>query len=508
MDFNYIEDANIRDLKRTVSEANNFNGGLWGIIASIKICLSAIFEIIISAGIITTLFTSNISADISDKYLFIQSPMMSVILLVVMITATILYSLIQGRLGKIQGKLMSAIMPLNRIFFYINHKLIFNYENGKDIRLYNAQDMIINTNTHFMNKAKKMVTDLIVVDSAKLSAIGSVINSILMGFIYLFVIVKAFVGVITIGNVLMQIGAIQRFYSSISALIVEIKQLKVKNMYFDKGFEFLELPPIKYQGTLPVEKRADNKYTIELKDVSFKYPGTEEFVLKNVSLKLSIGERLAVVGMNGAGKTTMIKLLCRLYDPTEGEILLNGIDIKKYDYKEYMSLFSVVFQDFKLFSFPIDQNVAASMDIDNDKLNESLEEAGIKKRIDDMKNGAGTYIGKSFDKNGIDISGGEQQKIAIARALYKDAPIVILDEPTAALDPISEFEIYSKFDNLVGNKTAIYISHRLSSCRFCHDIAVFHEGEIIERGSHDELIKNRNGKYFELWNAQAQYYKK
>ncbi len=229
-------------------------------------------------------------------------------------------------------------------------------------------------------------------------------------------------------------------------------------------------------------------------------------MLKNISMKLNIGERLAIVGMNGSGKTTFIKLLSRLYDPNEGEILLNGINIKKYDYDEYLSLFSIVFQDFKLFSFSLAQNVAASVDYDGKLLENILTEAGFAERLKAMPKGLDTPLYKDFDEDGVEISGGEAQKIALSRALYRDAPIIILDEPTAALDPIAEFEIYSKFNEIVGTKTAFYISHRLSSCRFCDEIAVFHEGRIIQKGTHDELVKEGNGKYYELWNSQAQYY--
>lgn len=215
---------------------------------------------------------------------------------------------------------------------------------------------------------------------------------------------------------------------------------------------------------------------------------------------------MAVVGENGSGKTTFIKLLCRLYDPTEGVILLNGIDIKKYDYDEYMSIFSVVFQDFKLFSFSLGQNVAANTNYDESRVIECLTKSGFSDRLAKMPKGLQTCLYKNFDEEGVEISGGEAQKIALARALYKNAPFIILDEPTAALDPISEYEIYSNFNRIVGNKTAIYISHRLSSCRFCNDIAVFSNGSLIQRGSHDMLIQDENGKYHELWNAQAQYY--
>ena len=223
-------------------------------------------------------------------------------------------------------------------------------------------------------------------------------------------------------------------------------------------------------------------------------------------MKFEIGKRLAVVGMNGSGKTTFIKLLCRLYDPTEGKILLNGIDIRKYNYREYMNIFSVVFQDFKLLSLKLGENVASGTDYDKRRVLDCLEKAGFSDRLAEMRDGIDTYLYKDFDDSGVDVSGGEAQKIAIARALYKDAPFIILDEPTAALDPIAEAEIYSKFDEIAGDKTAIYISHRLSSCKFCDEIAVFDKGSVIERGTHAELVSNTAGKYFELWNAQAMYY--
>jgi ATP-binding cassette subfamily B protein len=224
-------------------------------------------------------------------------------------------------------------------------------------------------------------------------------------------------------------------------------------------------------------------------------------------MKFEIGKRLAVVGMNGSGKTTFIKLLCRLYDPTEGEILLNGIDIRKYNYREYMDIFSVVFQDFKLLSLKLGENVAGKIDYDKELVVGCLEKAGFSDRLAEMKNGTDTYLYKDYDsENGVDVSGGEAQKIAIARALYKDAPFIILDEPTAALDPIAEAEIYGKFDEIAGDKTAIYISHRLSSCKFCDEIAVFHEGAVIQQGTHASLVADESGKYYELWHAQAQYY--
>jgi len=309
-----------------------------------------------------------------------------------------------------------------------------------------------------------------------------------------------------VGSVVKYVGSINKFISGFTGFMAEFAALRADNEGLRTYFEYINIPSKMYYGTLPVEKRSDNEYEIEFRNVSFKYPGTDTYALKDISLKLHIGERLAVVGMNGSGKTTFIKLLCRLYDPTEGEITLNGIDIKKYDYDEYMGIFSVVFQDFKLFSFSLGQNVAAGVEYDRARVETCLEKSGFGERYKTMEKGTETCLYRDFEEDGVEISGGEAQKIALTRALYKNAPFIVLDEPTAALDPVAEYEIYSKFDGIVGNKTAIYISHRLSSCRFCDDIAVFHEGMVIQRGSHEELLKQDSGKYRELWQAQAQYY--
>ena len=202
----------------------------------------------------------------------------------------------------------------------------------------------------------------------------------------------------------------------------------------------------------------------------------------------------------------MIKLLCRLYDPDEGEILLNGVSIKKFKHYEYSKLFAVVFQDYQLFSFSLGENVAVSNQYDRERVKKCLKAAGFGERFAKLERGTDTFLYKDYEDDGVEISGGEAQKIAIARAIYKDAPFVLLDEPTAALDPLSEYEIYTSFDKIVGSKTAIYISHRLASCRFCEKIAVFHEGRLVQSGTHQELLQDVQGKYYEMWNAQAQYY--
>ena len=338
------------------------------------------------------------------------------------------------------------------------------------------------------------------------ASLGVCITTIITGFIYVFACLKAWGGAFDVGSITQYVGAATAMVDNIFTLTGLIGVLETNTGYLERTFEFLDIPNAMYQGSLTTEKRADRRYEVELRDVSFQYPGSDIWALRHVNMKFKVGKRLAIVGENGSGKTTFIKLLCRLYDPQEGQILLNGIDIRKYRYDDYMNIFSVVFQDFQLICQPLGANVAGSMHYDRNRVQKALVDAGFGERLASMEKGLDTMIYKRLSEDGVEVSGGEAQKIAIARALYKDAPFIILDEPTAALDPIAEAEIYEKFDKIAGDKTAIYISHRLSSCKFCDEIVVFHEGEVIQQGTHASLVADKNGKYFQLWNVQAQYY--
>lgn len=313
---------------------------------------------------------------------------------------------------------------------------------------------------------------------------------------------------LSVSEFLLYFTAVGNFTTWVTGILKGFGELHQFSLELSSVRGYIEAPePFRMEGGKAIEPDTSLPYTLELRDVSFRYPNTETWTLRHVNMKFQVGSRLAVVGENGSGKTTFIKLLCRLYDPTQGEILLNGIDIRKYSYRQYIDLFSVVFQDFQLLAFPLGQNVAAAVEVDKGRAARCLEMAGFGKRLAALPQGLETPLYKEFDESGVQVSGGEAQKIALARALYKDAPFVVLDEPTAALDPVAEMEVYENFDKIVGDKTAVYISHRLSSCRFCDDIAVFDHGHIVQQGSHDALVE-APGKYQELWHAQAQYYAK
>ena len=397
----------------------------------------------------------------------------------------------------------------NRSVLFYSRELPMSVERARDIRIY-RQDRTaerVFRELDVQNKEKKG-------NAFRMSlypALASACIGLGSAFCWVYVVMKAFLGAFGVGNIVQYIGALDKLANGIGELMFMFTDNEVYCMHLQSLFEYLDMPNRKYEGSLPVEKRAfceqgDMEYEIEFCDVSFRYPGADRFALRHVSMKFRVGRRLALVGMNGSGKTTFIRLLCRLYDPTEGEIRLNGIDIRKYNYDEYLSLFSVVFQDFRLFSLPLGENVAASSDYDGERVKKCLAEAGFRDRLVKMPGGLATCLYRDYDTQGVEVSGGEAQKIALARALYRNAPFIVLDEPTAALDPIAEAEIYTRFNDMVGDRTAIYISHRLSSCRFCDEIAVFDDGRVVRQGTHEELLAEGRGKYYELWNAQAQYY--
>ncbi len=507
MDYADADDAKTHELYNTIEQ--NRNGGGWGlnrVYGHIEGLLSAFLTLFGGIALTISLFTSRVPES-SGGYTILNSPLFILLMISVMLAITYFAPLLSNKAGSYYALHSDSHNLGNRLFGYFG---FLGYKNNlaADVRIY-RQDLICDK--YAKDKTTTFNSKGIFAKFAKgpmglYHAASSAVSVLFTGVVYAFVCLKALGGAFGIGAVTQYVSAITRLAGSIGSSIGIMGEMRNNASFLKLIFEFLDIPNRMYQGSLTVEKRMDRDYEIEFCNVSFQYPGSETFALQNVSMKFRIGERLAVVGMNGSGKTTFIKLLCRLYDPTEGEILLNGINIKKYDYKEYMSVFSVVFQDYQLFAYGLGENVATKTDYDPTLVKRCLTNAGFEERLKELPDGLNTYLYKYFYKQGIDISGGEAQKIALARALHKDAPFIILDEPTAALDPVAEYEIYSKFNEIVEDKTAVYISHRLSSCRFCDTIAVFDHGHIVQHGSHDELIADINGKYHELWNAQAQYY--
>lgn len=499
LDYVDLENAAIQQ-KRQEAEENlyMFGNGLAQLVWGTSALVRASVNILASLVMTVSLFGSQSGNKVIDNQLWI------LITLVCITLGGLSNSKATVKGNKVFMKWCKDTVWFNRVFMFYGKELYMNPEKAKDVRIY-EQNII----------AEKVLDKLIQYDKENQTAVfkmsvypamASIIIGLANAVCYLFVAAKALFGAFGVGSILQYVTALSRLGEGIQEFMYILSDNEVYCTHLQSLFAYLDIPNHMYLGSLTVEKRDDNEYYVEFRNVSFKYPNTEPYVLRHVNLKFKVGEKLAVVGMNGSGKTTFIKLMCRLYDPTEGEILLNGVNIQKYDYNEYMSIFSVVFQDFNLFSFKLGEVVASSRNFDENKVRECLRKANFGDRLGLMPQGIHTYLYKGYDQSGIEISGGEAQKIALARALYKDSPFILLDEPTAALDPISEYEVYSNFNAISGDKTTVYISHRLASCRFCNMIVVFDKGRIVQHGSHEELLSDVSGKYHELWNAQAQYY--
>ncbi|MCL2662590.1 MAG: ABC transporter ATP-binding protein/permease [Oscillospiraceae bacterium] len=375
---------------------------------------------------------------------------------------------------------------------------------AKDIRIYNQKDLLMKITKESFS-SPPWISYFFSVGRSTGFQFG--ILAVIGGGLYLLVGNNALDGVVPVGSIVQTVGAATAIAMGLGSFTANMTEIYNNAPFIEPIKDYLSLPGFLHNGTKSVDLSDTHEHQIEFRNVSFRYPGSENYALKNLNLKFIPTERLAVVGLNGSGKTTMIKLLCRLYDPTEGEILLDGINIKEYNYEQYHALFSVVFQDNVLFPLRLGQNVAVDSDYDARGVEQTLSDSGFTDRLDKMPDGPDTFLYKEYDEDGTQISGGEAQKIALARALYRNAPIVVLDEPTAALDPIAEYEVYTTFDKTIGNKTAVFISHRLSSCRFCQRIAVFDEGNLIQLGTHENLLEDTSGRYYELWEAQASHYR-
>lgn len=507
MDYVDADSHTTRDLFAQIQQNTQWGGwGFYNVNKYISWIVESLIGILSAVTLTISLFTHQVPEN-AGALTALNHPALILGLLAVLLAVTLISPALRNRANKVFTDVAEEMRFVNRACYHFLYGFFEDMENATDIRMYRQNDIAehYSRSSASLGKVSK-TTKYIDTTMSIYTGLATAISAILTGVIYAFVCLKAWAGAFGVGSITQYVGAVTALSGNLSRLLTTIGTLQTNASFLKTTYEFLDIPNSMYQGSLTTEKRSDRKYEVEFRDVSFKYPGSDVWALRHVNLKFKIGNRLAIVGENGSGKTTFIKLLCRLYDPQEGQILLNGIDIRKYRYDDYMNIFSVVFQDFKLICQTLGSNVAGSMTYDRGLVERALINAGFGDRLSTLEKGLDTMLYKDLTEDGIDVSNGEAQKIAIARALYKDAPFIILDEPTAALDPIAEAEIYSKFNDIVGDRTAIYISHRLSSCRFCDEIIVFHDGTIIQNGSHESLLSDESGKYHQLWFAQAQYY--
>ena len=522
LSYEHMENPDIVLLRSKIrNDFVSFGGGLYAVQWTFCNLLNGIFDIIFSLSLTISMFAVTAQDKHTGFLGFVNSPYSTVLIVLMILLNTWLSILISTTSTKKKQEALSELSVSNVRFG------IYSCLWDTDMRVFDLHRIILKDIKKFqVHPAWVYKTEKI---GIKYGIFSVLLDAVLSIAIFLFVAAKALLNVFGIGSFVLYEGTVGRFIRAVSGIASAVGQLRYNNNFLVEFYRYLDLPNAMYHGTLAVEKREDIDYETEFKDVGFCYPRTQNWVLRHVNIKLNIGDKLAIVGENGSGKTTFIKLLCRLYDPTEGKILLNGIDITRYRYDEYLALFSVVFQDYSLFGFPLGENVAAGLSYDAVRARECLIRVGLGAKLAELEAGNINHtdaeksemdtntekgnidaltmaVERNYDAEGIDFSGGELQKIALARALYKNAPFVVLDEPTAALDPLAEAEVYEMFNRVVEYKTSIFISHRLSSCRFCDKIAVFDHGQIVQHGSHKELVEDKDGKYYSLWRAQAQYY--
>ena len=511
MDYPNTEDNKITQ-KLADIRANAFGNGL-GLITIIRVfpvLVKNVVTLVVALTLLAGVFVS--TSGYTEHWITSQyATIILIILIIISVMTPIFVSKIQKRALEV---IRENIPKKNALFqYYDRYKGVDNA--AKDIRLYNQASTISEImSLRLNNKADIWYFRQI----AATNCISGGVNALIGGVVYLFVGLRALCGMYMLGNVVLYVGAITNIIITMSSIMECIGLMKNNIPYLQAIYDFVDLEDPQSTEDKAIDKSNIN---IEFDNVSFIYPENtddlqsgsandsrrDKYALRNVNLRITNGQRLAVVGMNGSGKTTMIKLLCRLYKPTEGIIRLNGVDINTYSHAEYVRLFNVVFQDYTLFSLAIGANIATSNTYDSEKATESLVNADFDDKFKTLEKGLDTMIGKECDKEGVFFSGGEKQKIAIARSIFREAPFIIFDEPTAALDPISESQVYIKLNSIVGDKAAVFVSHRLSTCRLCDTVAVFHEGKLVQHGNHDALLEDTSGKYYELWNAQSQYYK-
>ena len=487
LEYSYLEEPYYLDLKERAVFAITNQGAITNMV---NMAADVISKGVTLAGLLAIMAT--------------LGPFMILVLAAGIIIMLLLYKSMSTTLVNV----MSQIVPINRKYgYYMELETEKQYQ--KDIRLYDMSDMIAGKVMEFSEDTCDMF-DVMLKKQARAMGGMNVVNDTIAAISYAYVglrtISDRFGSRISIGSLTMYVTSAINFASNVLSFGTSIISMMQSLSFLEPYMEFMSIKEeTKEEGKTKFEGEIE---TVEFNNVTFTYPKAEKPVLRNVSFSIHKGEKISIVGLNGAGKSTLVKLICRMYKADSGEIKINGKDIYDYDYMSYMKGIAAVFQDYRLFNFTIAENISCQdKSADKDKISRLIDEVGLSEKIASLKEGISSRFGKEYDKNGIEMSGGEGQKIAIARALYKDSSMVILDEPASALDPISEAEIYEKFNSLVEDKTAIYISHRMSSSVFCDRILIIDGGSVEDFDTHENLMKKTDSLYYKLFNSQAENYR-
>ncbi|MGN1118708.1 MAG: ABC transporter ATP-binding protein [Oscillospiraceae bacterium] len=485
IDFEHLENSDVMDCYQKANNACNSNDA--GVEGMMRFLVSFAQSLAITVVGLCILGTLNVW-----------------IVLIMLTLAAVNFIITDRTNAACKKKVWDPLAPWWRRDNYMRWQ-ITDFTPAKDIRLFGLREWLVGKYRELKKErlaAQKKNASMWLAASIASSVLWAVALCAVYGWLIWSVVYDG----LSLGNFSLYLASAGTLFQYINQLLNGVSTLLQKSREVDDFRSFID-----FDGGDKADSGRDvpeyDSYEFEFRNVSFKYPKQESYALKNVTLKLNAGERLAVVGLNGAGKSTFIKLLLRLYEPTEGEILLNGVNIREFSKRSYYRIFAPVFQDVELFAFPLAENVSMKSPENTDKARaeECLISAGFGEKLAALANGVDTEILKIIHDDGVDLSGGEKQKLALARALYKNAPVAVLDEPTAALDALAESKLYNDFDRLIGGKTAVYISHRLSSTQFCNNVAMFKDGEVVEYGTHDSL-RAENGAYADMFRLQAQYY--
>lgn len=498
--YQSLEDYEYREIITKHQESINHNGGpLTMLTAVISSSVSSLITILLSLVFVLPFFQTLL---LNREYFGINSKLFVLLLCLLLLLCCLLTFIISLIVNKKKHSLQNEFYSLNKLINYYTN-LLLNYKSGKEVRIFEEQNIIKKQVSNILKNKAIPTNKKVQVCEFILESTTGIVGCLLGSIIYFLIGVNGLLGLISLATIVRFIGSFIQLAKSMSNIGNVLGSfgniIPSLNYYFDV------FNKKKFNDNKGSTECDSSKIEISFEHVNFKYENSNILALEDVSFEIFNGEKVAIVGENGSGKTTLIKLLCRLYRPKSGRIKVNHIDINEYN-ENFEKLFSVVFQDYNIFSLPIGQTIASGTVYEIDKIKKSLDKINMSSFVEQLPNKYNTYINKDCDKDGIEISGGESQKIAIARALYRNAPIMILDEPTAALDPYAEYDLYKKFNDITDNKTVIYISHRLSSCRFCSKIIVLDKGHVVQIGQHNELLKNKKGKYFELWDSQAKNY--
>ena len=487
LEYSYLEDPYYLDLKESAIFAIQNQSAIANVI---RVFADTLQGFVTLAGLLTILAT--------------LGPVLVIVLAIGVIAMLVLFK----SASKSMIELMQRIVPINRVYgYYID--VAMEKAAQKDLRLYKMDQLVTEKVVAFSEKSCDefdKANRLMGIATGGMAVVTELTSAFTYGYVGIRTISSIFGPQITLGALTMYVTSAITFSSTVIKFGENIVGLWQNIQFLQPYNEFMALKEeTKDTSGIPFEGEVE---TLEFRNVTFTYPKAEKPVLSNVSFSVHKGEKISIVGLNGAGKSTLVKLICRMYQADSGEILVNGRNIYDYDYLSYMNVISAVFQDYKLFNFSIEENISCrETGADENRVNYLVEQVGLKEKIDELPEGIASRFGKEYDEEGVELSGGQGQKIAIARALYKKASMVILDEPASALDPIAEAEIYEKFNSLVEDKTAIYISHRMSSSVFCDKILIIDGGTVSDFDTHENLMKKTDSLYYKLFHSQAENYK-